>query len=88
MNLMDHSVPSVLRSSKEILLTPTCASFSARKKVSSALKFSKMCHLLHLAATELLADDQCVIKLLKGLCLKHLGKIAEAEGHFNYIYLK
>uniref|UniRef100_A0A8C2TDS6 Tetratricopeptide repeat domain 39A n=1 Tax=Coturnix japonica TaxID=93934 RepID=A0A8C2TDS6_COTJA len=39
------------------------------------------------SATELLADDQCVIKLLKGLCLKHLGKISEAEGHFNYIYL-
>ncbi|PKU35407.1 tetratricopeptide repeat protein hypothetical protein [Limosa lapponica baueri] len=38
-------------------------------------------------ATELLADDQCVIKLLKGLCLKHLGKISEAEDHFNYIYL-
>ncbi|XP_050162827.1 tetratricopeptide repeat protein 39A isoform X4 [Myiozetetes cayanensis] len=38
-------------------------------------------------ATELLADDRCVIKLLKGLCLKHLGKISEAEDHFNYIYL-
>ncbi|NXD91664.1 TT39A protein, partial [Chaetorhynchus papuensis] len=39
------------------------------------------------SATELLADDRCVIKLLKGLCLKHLGKISEAEDHFNYIYL-
>ncbi|XP_017661217.1 tetratricopeptide repeat protein 39A isoform X2 [Pipra filicauda] len=39
------------------------------------------------SATELLADDRCVIKLLKGLCLKHLGKISEAEEHFNYIYL-
>ncbi|RMC08676.1 hypothetical protein DUI87_14924 [Hirundo rustica rustica] len=39
------------------------------------------------SATELLADDQCVIKLLKGLCFKHLGKISEAEDHFNYIYL-
>uniref|UniRef100_A0A8C4KCG2 Tetratricopeptide repeat domain 39A n=1 Tax=Dromaius novaehollandiae TaxID=8790 RepID=A0A8C4KCG2_DRONO len=38
-------------------------------------------------ATELLADDQCVIKLLKGLCLKHLGKISEAEDHFTYIHL-
>lgn len=47
-----------------------------------------MCHLLPPAATELLADDQCVIKLLKGLCFKHLGKISEAEDHFNYIYLK
>ncbi|OWK64407.1 Tetratricopeptide repeat protein 39A [Lonchura striata] len=39
------------------------------------------------SATELLADDRCVIKLLKGLCFKHLGKISEAEDHFNYIYL-
>ncbi|XP_042700930.1 tetratricopeptide repeat protein 39A isoform X10 [Chrysemys picta bellii] len=39
-------------------------------------------------ATELLADDQCLIKLLKGLCLKHLGKISEAEDHFIYIHLK
>nr|XP_042700928.1 tetratricopeptide repeat protein 39A isoform X3 [Chrysemys picta bellii] len=38
-------------------------------------------------ATELLADDQCLIKLLKGLCLKHLGKISEAEDHFIYIHL-
>uniref|UniRef100_K7GII6 Tetratricopeptide repeat domain 39A n=1 Tax=Pelodiscus sinensis TaxID=13735 RepID=K7GII6_PELSI len=38
-------------------------------------------------ATEMLADDQCLIKLLKGLCLKHLGKISEAEHHFTYIYL-
>ncbi|XP_050817638.1 tetratricopeptide repeat protein 39A isoform X5 [Gopherus flavomarginatus] len=39
-------------------------------------------------ATELLADDQCLVKLLKGLCLKHLGKISEAEDHFIYIHLK
>ncbi|KAK2519801.1 hypothetical protein Q9233_011823 [Columba guinea] len=39
------------------------------------------------SATEVLVDDLCVIKLLKGLCLKHLGNILEAEGHFNYIYL-
>ncbi|XP_037761886.1 tetratricopeptide repeat protein 39A isoform X1 [Chelonia mydas] len=38
-------------------------------------------------ATELLADDQCLVKLLKGLCLKHLGKISEAEDHFTYIHL-
>ncbi|XP_050817637.1 tetratricopeptide repeat protein 39A isoform X4 [Gopherus flavomarginatus] len=38
-------------------------------------------------ATELLADDQCLVKLLKGLCLKHLGKISEAEDHFIYIHL-
>ncbi|XP_061488938.1 tetratricopeptide repeat protein 39A isoform X4 [Rhineura floridana] len=38
-------------------------------------------------ATDLLVDDQCVIKLLKGLCLKYLGKIPEAEDHFLYIHL-
>uniref|UniRef100_A0A8C3RYZ6 Tetratricopeptide repeat domain 39A n=1 Tax=Chelydra serpentina TaxID=8475 RepID=A0A8C3RYZ6_CHESE len=38
-------------------------------------------------ATELLADDQCLLKLLKGLCLKHLGKISEAEDYFTYIHL-
>uniref|UniRef100_A0A8D0GXH6 Tetratricopeptide repeat domain 39A n=1 Tax=Sphenodon punctatus TaxID=8508 RepID=A0A8D0GXH6_SPHPU len=37
-------------------------------------------------ATELLADDRCLVKLLKGLCLKHLGEIAAAEEHFNYIH--
>uniref|UniRef100_A0A8C8R985 Tetratricopeptide repeat domain 39A n=1 Tax=Pelusios castaneus TaxID=367368 RepID=A0A8C8R985_9SAUR len=36
---------------------------------------------------ELLADDQCLVKMLKGLCLKHLGKISEAEDHFTYIHL-
>uniref|UniRef100_A0A670IAQ0 Tetratricopeptide repeat domain 39A n=1 Tax=Podarcis muralis TaxID=64176 RepID=A0A670IAQ0_PODMU len=35
----------------------------------------------------LFVDDQCVIKLLKGLCLKYLGKISEAEEHFTYIHL-
>ncbi|XP_074858717.1 tetratricopeptide repeat protein 39A [Carettochelys insculpta] len=39
------------------------------------------------SATELLVDDQCLVKLLKGLCLKHLGKISEAEDHFTYIHL-
>ncbi|KAG8132398.1 hypothetical protein E2320_010251 [Naja naja] len=37
-------------------------------------------------ATDFLVDDHCVIKLLKGLCLKHLGKISEAEDHFTYIH--
>ncbi|XP_062974445.1 tetratricopeptide repeat protein 39A isoform X2 [Elgaria multicarinata webbii] len=37
-------------------------------------------------ATDFLADDQCMIKLLKGLCLKHLGKHSEAEDHFAYIH--
>nr|XP_056700756.1 tetratricopeptide repeat protein 39A [Euleptes europaea] len=37
--------------------------------------------------TDFLVDDQCVIKLLKGLCLKHLGKSSEAKEHFAYIHL-
>ncbi|KAF7244485.1 Tetratricopeptide repeat protein 39A [Varanus komodoensis] len=36
--------------------------------------------------TDFLADDRCMIKLLKGLCLKYLGKHSEAEDHFVYIY--
>ncbi|KAM6456472.1 tetratricopeptide repeat protein 39A isoform 1-T1 [Liasis olivaceus] len=37
-------------------------------------------------ATDFLVDDHCVLKLLKGLCLKYLGKISEAEDHFTYIH--
>lgn len=71
------------------MLAPTYVKMlSTDRKAPAALEFVKLCHLLHLAATELLADDQCVIKLLKGLCLKHLGKISEAEDHFSYICLK
>ncbi|XP_042317247.1 tetratricopeptide repeat protein 39A isoform X3 [Sceloporus undulatus] len=37
-------------------------------------------------ATDMFVDDECVIKLLKGICLKYLGKISEAEDHFTYIH--
>lgn len=30
-------------------------------------------------------DDECLVKLLKGLCLKYLGRIQEAEDHFRRI---
>ena len=30
-------------------------------------------------------DDQCVVQLLKGLCLRQLGRLDEAEGCFNHI---
>ncbi|KAH0618627.1 hypothetical protein JD844_018008 [Phrynosoma platyrhinos] len=39
-------------------------------------------------ATDMSVDDECVIKLLKGICLKYLGKISEAEDHFTYIHFK
>ncbi|GCB74364.1 hypothetical protein scyTo_0003454 [Scyliorhinus torazame] len=38
--------------------------------------------------TEFLVDDQCLVKLLKGLCLKHLGKHLEAEQCFRWIHTK
>ncbi|XP_072925070.1 tetratricopeptide repeat protein 39A isoform X1 [Hemitrygon akajei] len=38
------------------------------------------------ASNEYLADDKCVVKLLKGLCLRHLGRTLEAEQCFVYIY--
>ncbi|XP_053549467.1 tetratricopeptide repeat protein 39A [Bombina bombina] len=38
------------------------------------------------AASEFLVDDRCLVKLLKGLCLKYLGRISEAEQSFTYIH--
>ncbi|XP_056671143.1 tetratricopeptide repeat protein 39A isoform X1 [Monodelphis domestica] len=38
------------------------------------------------AANEFLVDDLCVVKLLQGLCLKHLGRAMEAEDNFQFIY--
>uniref|UniRef100_A0A8C5R6Y5 Tetratricopeptide repeat domain 39A n=1 Tax=Leptobrachium leishanense TaxID=445787 RepID=A0A8C5R6Y5_9ANUR len=40
------------------------------------------------AALEFKVDDQCVLKLLKGLCLKYQGRDEEAKDCFNYIYAK
>ncbi|XP_069498317.1 tetratricopeptide repeat protein 39A isoform X2 [Ambystoma mexicanum] len=37
--------------------------------------------------TEFLFDDQCLVKLLKGLCLKYLGNVLEAEEYFSFIHL-
>ncbi|XP_029396210.1 tetratricopeptide repeat protein 39A isoform X3 [Mus pahari] len=34
------------------------------------------------------ADDDCLVKLLKGLCLKYLGRIQEAEENFRSISAK
>lgn len=31
------------------------------------------------------ADDECLMKLLKGLCLKYLGRVQEAEENFRSI---
>nr|XP_033771772.1 tetratricopeptide repeat protein 39A isoform X2 [Geotrypetes seraphini] len=36
--------------------------------------------------SEFFFDDQCLVKLLKGLCLKYLGKVSEAEEYFRYIH--
>ncbi|XP_063061504.1 tetratricopeptide repeat protein 39B-like isoform X2 [Engraulis encrasicolus] len=30
-------------------------------------------------------DDQCVVQMLKGLTLRHLGRLTEAEACFNYV---
>ncbi|XP_073419763.1 tetratricopeptide repeat protein 39A isoform X3 [Dendrobates tinctorius] len=35
---------------------------------------------------DFLRDDQCLIKLLKGLCFKYLDRIEEAEDCFKYIH--
>ncbi|XP_075472429.1 tetratricopeptide repeat protein 39A isoform X2 [Ascaphus truei] len=39
------------------------------------------------AASEFLMDDQCLVKLLKGLCLKYLGRACEAEENFSYVHV-
>lgn len=33
-------------------------------------------------------DDECLVKLLKGLCLKYLGRVQEAEENFRSICAK
>lgn len=33
-------------------------------------------------------DDACLVKLLKGLCLKYLGRVQEAEENFRSIPAK
>ncbi|KAG8455132.1 hypothetical protein GDO86_001370, partial [Hymenochirus boettgeri] len=35
--------------------------------------------------SEYTADDQCLVQLLKGLCLKHLGRLLQAELCFNQV---
>ncbi|KAK9970887.1 hypothetical protein ABG768_026792 [Culter alburnus] len=39
----------------------------------------------HYPRTEFTTDDQCVVSLLKGLCLKHLGFKEEAEHYFTLV---
>lgn len=39
----------------------------------------------HSDPTEYHLDDQCVIQLLKGLCLRHLGRLVQAEHCFNHV---
>ncbi|KAJ8367152.1 hypothetical protein AAFF_G00330500 [Aldrovandia affinis] len=38
-----------------------------------------------LPKTEISIDDQCLLSLLKGLCLKHLGCLEEAEHYFTLV---
>lgn len=44
--------------------------------------------LLCLTGNEFTIDDQCLISLLKGLCLKHLGHPEEAEHYFTLVLCK
>lgn len=43
---------------------------------------------LFLTGNEFTIDDQCLISLLKGLCLKHLGHHEEAEHYFTLVLCK
>ncbi|KAM9857002.1 tetratricopeptide repeat protein 39B-like [Aulostomus maculatus] len=48
------------------------------KKAEEQLKYEPNPSVYHL-------DDQCVVQLLKGLCLRQLGRLAEAELCFNHV---
>ncbi|XP_038307948.1 tetratricopeptide repeat protein 39A isoform X7 [Canis lupus familiaris] len=41
--------------------------------------------LSHITENEYSVDDECLVKLLKGLCLKYLGRVQEAEENFRSI---
>lgn len=41
-----------------------------------------------LSGNEFTTDDLCVVSLLKGLCLKHLGRKEEAEQYFTLVLCK
>lgn len=41
-----------------------------------------------LSGNEFSIDDQCLLSLLKGLCLKHLGHQEEAEHYFTLVLCK
>lgn len=43
---------------------------------------------LCVSGTDLSIDDQCLLSLLKGLCLKHLGHHEEAEHYFTLVLCK
>lgn len=46
------------------------------------------CCTLFSEGTEFSIDDQCLVSLLRGLCLKHLGHQEEAEAYFTLVLCK
>lgn len=50
--------------------------------------FSTKTNLCYIPGSEFTFDDQCLLSLLKGLCLKHLGRHEEAEQYFTLILCK
>lgn len=46
------------------------------------------CLVVCLSGSEFTTDDQCLLSLLKGLCLKHLGHHEEAEHYFTLVLCK
>uniref|UniRef100_A0A8L0DSM8 Tetratricopeptide repeat domain 39A n=1 Tax=Oncorhynchus mykiss TaxID=8022 RepID=A0A8L0DSM8_ONCMY len=49
------------------------------------LKTLDECRMLCSSGTEFSIDDQCLLSLLRGLCLKHLGHQEEAEHYFTLV---
>lgn len=46
------------------------------------------CPVVCLSGSDFTIDDQCLLSLLKGLCLKHLGHHEEAEHYFTLVLCK
>lgn len=49
---------------------------------------ARLLPLFPFSENEYSVDDECLVKLLKGLCLKYLGRVQEAEENFRSISAK
>lgn len=62
--------------------------FECFSRITVPILFGPNCPVVCLSGTEFSIDDQCLLSLLKGLCLKHLGHREEAEHYFTLVLCK